>query len=195
MVDVGFAGPLGPAWACCRLYRAATLLGSSYVLNSSQVFHWNRCISAAIFFSTWSSQVRESFECIQSFARVRHSDKWDRSVLMKASCFFFFFLNPLECIEAVCLMSHYTIACLIYLGPFGQSLPGAQTHTSVPAGQYCLPHLTMGGGLLSDFCLEFYIDAYPGHHVSQGTSLRRLGLNTALLSPSIQDGQCNTTHL
>ena len=76
--------------------------------------------------------------------------------------FDYFFLNPLECIEAICLTSHCTIACLIYLGPFGQSLPGVQAHTSVPAGQYdCPPHLAMGGRLLCDFCLEIYIDAYP----------------------------------
>ena len=71
----------------------------------------------------------------------------------------FFFLNLLECIEAVCLTLHYTIAYLTYLGPFGQSLHGVQAHTFVPASQYCPPHLMMGGGLLCDFCLEFYIDA------------------------------------
>ena len=85
--DVDVIGPPDLIWRSCCLCRAVTLLGSSCVLNVSQVPRWNRQISAASFFSARSSQSRDSSECIRSFARACHSERQNRSFLIMASSF------------------------------------------------------------------------------------------------------------
>ena len=83
--DVEFIEPSD--WACCYLYCAAASLGSSCVLNASQVVRLNLWILAASLFKAWLSWARESSECIQSFASACHSERRNNNVLMIASSF------------------------------------------------------------------------------------------------------------